>query len=100
MHFYENHLKGSDIEGKRRENRVDTLKLPHDTLRKTLKKTLFGIFSISAISGSLFIRWAYQQYILALEVKNSAKVTFLGFNTTAIFLHDVMVSDNDVLEVG
>jgi len=31
-------------------------------------------------------------------VKNSAKVTLLGFNSTAVFPYDVMVSENDVLE--
>ena len=31
---------------------------------------------------------------------NSAKVTLLSFNRTAIFLHYVMVSENDVLEAG
>ena len=62
---------------------------------------LSGIFSISAVSCSLiFIRWAYQHKILAVEVKNSAKITLLSFNTTAIFLHDVIVSENDVLEAG
>jgi len=35
---------------------------------------------------------------LAIEVKNFAKVTLLGFNTTAAYLHGVMVSENDVLE--
>jgi len=35
---------------------------------------------------------------LAIEVKNFAKVTLLSFNTTAAFLHDVIVSENDVLE--
>jgi len=35
---------------------------------------------------------------LVVEVKNSAKVTLLSFNTTAVFLHDVMVSENDFLE--
>jgi len=37
---------------------------------------------------------------LAVEVENSAKVTLLSFNTTVVFLHDVMVSENDVLEAG
>jgi len=38
---------------------------------------------------------------LAIEVKNPAKVTLLlSFNTNAVFLHDVMVSENDVLEWG
>ena len=59
-----------------------------------------GIFSISAISCSLVIRWAYQQSILAVEVKNSVEGTVLSFNTTAVFLHDVMVSENNVLEAG
>jgi len=31
---------------------------------------------------------------------NPAKVTLLSFNTTAVFLHDVMVSENGVLEAG
>ena len=33
-------------------------------------------------------------------MKNSVKVTLLSFNTTAAFLHDVMVSENDVLKRG
>jgi len=37
---------------------------------------------------------------LAAEVKNFAKIYFLSFNTTAVFLHDVMVSENEVLETG
>jgi len=37
---------------------------------------------------------------LAVEVKNSAKGTLLSFNTTSVFLLDVMVSENDVLEAG
>jgi len=37
---------------------------------------------------------------LAVKVKNSAKITLLRFNTTAVFLHDGMVSENDVLEAG
>jgi len=32
------------------------------------------------------------------EVKNSAKVKLLSFNRTYIFLYDVMVLENDVLE--
>jgi len=35
---------------------------------------------------------------LAIEVKNSAKVTLLSFNTTAVFLQGVMLSENDILE--
>jgi len=58
-----------------------------------------GIFSITAISCNPVIRWAYQQ-VLAVEDKNFAKITFLSFNITAVFLHDVMVSENDVLEAG
>jgi len=58
-----------------------------------------GIFSKTATSCSPDIRWAYQQ-VLAVEVKNFAKITFLTFNTTAVFLHDVMVPENDVLEAG
>ena len=58
-----------------------------------------GIFSTTAISCNPVIRWAYQQ-ILAVGVKNFAKVTFLSFNITAVFLHDVMVPENAVLEAG
>jgi len=43
-----------------------------------------GIFSITAISCSPVIRWTYQQ-VLAVEVKNFAKITYLSFNTTAVF---------------
>ena len=57
------------------------------------------IFSISGTSCSLVIRWTYQHYILAIKVKNSAKVKLLSFNRTAVFLSDTMVSENDVLEV-
>jgi len=35
-----------------------------------------------------------------VEVKNTAKVALLGFNKNAVFLHDVMVSKNDVFEAG
>jgi len=41
--------------------------------------------------------------MLAVEVKNSAvckDITLLSFSVMAIFLHDVMVSENDVLEAG
>jgi len=58
------------------------------------------IFPRSGISCTLVIRWGYQHEILADEVKNSAKVTLLSFNATAVFLHDVMVPENDVLEAG
>jgi len=58
------------------------------------------VFSITAISRSPVIRWAYEHYVSAVEVKNFAKITFLSFNTTAVFLHDVMVPENDVLEAG
>jgi len=37
---------------------------------------------------------------LAIEVKNFTKLTLLSSNTTAVFLHDVIVSENDVLETG
>jgi len=37
---------------------------------------------------------------LAVEVKNFAKRTLLSFSTNAVFLHEVMVSENDVFEVG
>jgi len=57
-----------------------------------------GIFSITAISCSPVIRWACQH--LAVEVKNFAKITFFSFNTTAVFLHDEMIPENDVLEAG
>jgi len=33
-------------------------------------------------------------------VKNFAKITFLISNTTAVFLRNVMVPKNDVLEAG
>jgi len=49
------------------------------------------IFQINAISCSLVIRWAYQHLILAVELKNSAKITLLSFNTTVVFLHNVML---------
>jgi len=35
---------------------------------------------------------------LALEVKNSAKVTLLIFSRTDVFLYGVMVLEDDVLE--
>ena len=35
---------------------------------------------------------------LADEVKNSAKVKLLSFNRADVFLYDVIVSENDVLE--
>jgi len=37
---------------------------------------------------------------LAVKVQNTAKKTLLSFNTTAVFLHDIMVLENDVLEAG
>jgi len=50
------------------------------------------IFSISAISCSLVIRWCYQHLILAVEVKNSAKDTLpSSFNATALFPHVAML---------
>ena len=57
-----------------------------------------GIFSLNATS--LVIQWAYQHYILVVKVKNStsAKVTLLSFNRTDVFLYDVMVSEDHVLE--
>ena len=33
-------------------------------------------------------------------MKNSAKATLLSFSKTAVFLHDIMVAANDVLEEG
>jgi len=59
-----------------------------------------GVFSITAISCGPVIRWAYQHSALAVEVKNFAKITFLSFNATAVFLHDVMVPENDFLKRG
>jgi len=35
---------------------------------------------------------------LAIEVKNSTNVTLLSFNRTAVFLCDVMVLENAILE--
>jgi len=37
--------------------------------------------------------------VLAVQVKNSAKITLLSFNKTDVFLYDVIVSKNDDLEV-
>jgi len=33
-------------------------------------------------------------------VKNSAKVKLVSFDASAVFPHDVMVSEKDVLEAG
>ena len=33
-------------------------------------------------------------------MKNFAKITFLSFTTTAVFLHDIMVLENDSLKRG
>jgi len=33
-------------------------------------------------------------------VKNFAKITFLSFNTSTVFLHDVTVPENDFLKRG
>ena len=33
-------------------------------------------------------------------MQNSAKVALLSFNANAVFPHDVMVPENDVLEAG
>jgi len=35
-----------------------------------------------------------------IEVKNYAKVTLFSFNRTAVFLYDVMVLENAVLEAS
>ena len=65
------------------------------TLRQKPTLIFSSTFSKCAISCSLVIRWAYQLQILVDELNNSAEVTLLSFNTTAIFLHDViMVSKN------
>jgi len=56
------------------------------------------VFSISATSYNLVIRWAYQYQILSVEVKNPGKLALLSFNRTAAFLCNVMVSENDILE--
>jgi len=37
---------------------------------------------------------------LNVAVKNSRERCMLSFSTTAVFLHDDMVSENDVLEAG
>jgi len=37
---------------------------------------------------------------LAIDVTDSAKVTLLSFNTTAVFLCDVMVLESAVLEAS
>ena len=42
------------------------------------------IFSMTATGCSPVIRWTCQQ-VLAIEVKNFAKINFLSFNTTAVF---------------
>jgi len=59
-----------------------------------------GIFSISATSCNLVIRWVYQYYISAVDMKNPEKLTLFSFKRTAVFLHNggLMVSENDVLE--
>jgi len=59
-----------------------------------------GIFSISAISCSLVIKWAYQHYILAEEVKNSVKERCSASVQMLFFPYDVVLSENDVLEAG
>jgi len=46
----------------------------------------------------LVIERVCQHLILAIEVKNSAKVTLLSFNRIAVFVYDVMVVENIVLE--
>jgi len=48
-----------------------------------------GVFSITAISCSPVIR-----------SEELCKDNFSQFHTTAVFLHDIMVPENDVLEVG
>ena len=55
---------------------------------------------ISNKCHKLVITWGYKHEILVVEVKNSAKVTLLSFNVTAVFSYDAMVSENDVLEAG
>jgi len=37
---------------------------------------------------------------LAVEEKNPAEGTLLSFSRSAVFMHDVVVSENDVLEAG
>jgi len=37
---------------------------------------------------------------LAVEDKKPAEGTLLSFSRSAVFIHDVMVSENDVLEAG
>ena len=48
----------------------------------------------------IVFNWAYQHLILAVEVRNSAKAMLLSFNTVTVFLHDVMATENDVVEAG
>ena len=72
--------------------------LAHLILFLNVQRDIFN--KCHKLQPSLVIRWTYQLYILAVEVKNSAKATLLSFNATAVFLHDVMVSENDVLEAG
>jgi len=43
-------------------------------------------------------QWGYQHYNLAVEVKISAKETLPSFSRTNVFLYDVMVSEDDVIE--
>jgi len=67
--------------------------------RKDLRGTLGHGLRINpslVTSCSLVTSWVYQ--ILAGEVKNSEKVMLLSFNRTDVFLYDVMVSENDVLD--
>ena len=33
-------------------------------------------------------------------MKNSEKVKLVSFNATAVFPHDVMMSENDIVEAG
>ena len=46
-----------------------------------------GYFKYASATYSLVIKWAYQYKILAGEVKNFAKVKFLSFSRTDVFLH-------------
>jgi len=59
-----------------------------------------GRFSRNKFSKvqSLVVRWACKHQILAYEVKDFAKVKLLNVNRTDVYLYDVKVSEDDVLE--
>jgi len=59
----------------------------------------WGIFNtqVPQVVAKTF-RELYQHLILEGEVKKSTKVQFFSFNRTDVFMYDITVSDNDVLE--